>query len=157
MWGLWRNGSECLKQSGAGVLDEVEGMVEVSIRSVIRVGHGCGAAESDGEVREHLNLQRIVFGTLLSQYVAEILTVHYQYQVEAVEIVGCELACTAVESVATARSAISHAVVGKFADVPVSDACRVDNEFFGASGVLNEVLHDALCRRAAADVAETDE
>ena len=154
---LWCNGLECLKQSGTGILDEVEGMVEVCIRSIIGIGYGGGAAEADVEVCKHPDLQRSVFGAFLPQYVAEILTVHYQYQVETVEIVGRELTCTAVESVATVCPAISHAVVGKFADVPVSDACRVDDEFVGASGTFNEVPHDALCRGAAADVAEADE
>ena len=90
--------------------------------------------------------------------VVVVLVVHNNDVVEVGKVMACvELTGDVVNAIAASCTMLSHPLVGQLAYMPRADASRVDVELVRQPCVVNVFLHDGVCRRRAADVAQADE
>ena len=141
-----------------GIFYEVEHLLKMVCSAVIRVGDNLCVGMVLQEFRQIMNLVPL-FGSMgMAGGVRIVLLVHDENEVETLNIsVSLEMAGSVKEVISSLCRMGTHAMVGKFAHVPVANACGVDMDFVGKSGFVYHVLHDAVGGRGAANVSETDE
>ena len=144
------------QQSVAGILDEVECIVEIGEVAIVRGGNDVCAAVLLQEVGEHTHFAASLTIGCLRCYDAVIVFVHDKEHIEAVEIGCAYLPCMTVESIAPQRTTLAHAPVGQLPHMPVADTGRVDYETVVETGSVHFRLHHTLGSRRATDIAEAD-
>lgn len=131
----------------AGVLKQFDDQLEVTVTAVVRVGYG-GVVGMVAQIVSHHHYLFLSFciGSHGGDG-AEVVAVHYDDEVEVLEVLTAYLSGMAVEVVAVLVAMAAHACVGQLTYVPVSDASGVDEEVVLHVVLTHDMLHDSLgCR-----------
>jgi len=121
---------------------------------VVGVGH-IGRPVGVARCHHHRNLGAVCVAASEAEHIAMVLSVHDKNMVELLKIAGLELPAPLACDVNPMPSGSDHrARIGRVADVPKAGAGAVHRP--RESALSGFVLHNTLCKRASADVAETN-
>ncbi len=80
--------------------------------------------------------------------------IHRKYHIEPVEVPGAELPCTMRQIVASRRGRTTHSLIGKFARMTAVSARRIALNPVVNPLAFNQMTHNTLGRRRAANIAQ---
>ena len=145
-----------IQQAFAGVFEQLDGKLEIAFVAVIRIRDGLLTRVVTEVVAHPDNLLAVGSRTGLARHVVIVLMIHHGNQVEAVEIGSRELTGTMVEDITMPLATATHTVVGQLSDMPGADTGGVNIEIIDETTPLDEMMHDAIGSRRAADIAQAD-
>ena len=145
-----------VEQSQRGSLDEIEHLLEVLGRAIIRIGH-LEDTEPGGEIEKQAEMAGVVARAEPVQH-PKICHVHRQDPFEASEVVAVDAACAAVREVVAAPARVGdRAPIRRFPELIVVCRGGIDDDPFGEPCLRNEHAEHPFRDRRAANVARADE
>src|SRR5439155_16524493 len=143
------SGSEIIEQPLAARLDQVENLLEAARSAVVRIGH-VAPVEQQAD---------LVLGSRRGDraQVREVLAVHRDEQVELLEVRARHLPRRALEHDPSRPRGLGRPRIGCRARVPAAGAGALHLDLAVEAALVDQVAHDALGCRGAADVAHADE
>jgi len=89
--------------------------------------------------------------------VFEVLLIHGDNQIEAIEVLAANLSRSTLQIVAALRRVLSHPAVGGVAFVVADRSCRINKDLILQGLLVQQILEDSFAGRRAADVPQANE